>query len=204
MFCILQCRASCPSWLCTCYPKHATKLKAHCMPLTNVVPTPSPPLTMQAVADSKGVSYRIFGNTTQAQNGVARFTGLTVNGKPGDTVRLTFRTQNGLTITRDVIMRECQAGEYTDTSASAPNEQSFRCAPCQSPQFSFYPKANSCSQCASLPVDSFAACNLAALVPADGFYQSHPRSPVVSCVSHSTRGMRVVGLQFLLELAGRL
>lgn len=67
----------------------------------------------------------------------------------------------------------------TDNSTSAPNELSFSCRPCQSPQFSFYPSAPSCSQCASLPANSWAVCNEAALVPADGFYQSHPRSPVV-------------------------
>lgn len=37
--------------------------------------------------------YRILGNTTVAQNGTARFTGLVVNGKPGETVTLIFRTQ---------------------------------------------------------------------------------------------------------------
>jgi hypothetical protein len=41
------------------------------------------------------VPYRILGNTTVAQNGTAAFTGLVVNGKPGDTVTLVFRTQVG-------------------------------------------------------------------------------------------------------------
>jgi hypothetical protein len=133
-----------------------------------------------AQASPGSVPYRIFGNTTQAQNGTARFTGLTVNGKPGDTVTLLFSTQNGLTLSRQVVLRRCQAGEYTDNSTSAPNELSFSCRPCQSPQFSFYPSATACSQCAALPANSWAVCNEAALVPADGFYQSHPRSPVVS------------------------
>jgi hypothetical protein len=123
---------------------------------------------------------RIFGNTTQAQNGTARFTGLTINGKPNDTVTLTFRTQNGLTITRQVELRRCQAGEHTDMRESVSNELSYKCSPCMSPQFSFFPEATSCSQCDALPSGSWAVCNLAALVPADGFYQSHPRSPVVS------------------------
>lgn len=139
---------------------------------------------LQAIAEATpgSVPYRIFGNTTTAQNGTARFTGLTVNGLPGDTVTLVFRTQNGLSVTRQVILRQCQAGEYTDNSTSAPNELSFSCRPCQSPQYSFYPSATSCSQCALLPVNSWSVCNEAALVPADGYYQSHPRSPVVSCL----------------------
>lgn len=73
------------------------------------------PPALQALAEARqgAVPYRIFGNTTQAQNGTARFTGLTVNGKPGDTVNLVFTTQNGLTLSRQVILRQCQAGEYT-------------------------------------------------------------------------------------------
>jgi len=134
------------------------------------------------MSSSSTAPYRLFGNTTTAQDGVAKFTGLTVNGKPGDTVTLVFRTQNGLTVSRQVILRSCQAGEYTDNSTSVPNELSFSCRPCQSPQYSFYPSATGCSQCASLPPESWAVCNEAAVVPADGFYQSHPRSPVVSAV----------------------
>jgi hypothetical protein len=30
-----------------------------------------------------------------------------------------------------------------------------------------------------LPLGSYDVCNMAALIPADGWYQSHPRSPVV-------------------------
>ena len=57
---------------------------------------PTPCATVQASAEhhnASAVPFRIFGNTTVAQNGTAAFTGLVVNGKPGDTVTLTFRTQ---------------------------------------------------------------------------------------------------------------
>lgn len=143
------------------------------------------------MSSSSIAPYRLFGNTTTAQDGVAKFTGLTVNGKPGDTVTLVFRTQNGLTVSRQVILRSCQAGEYTDNSTSVPNELSFSCRSCQSPQYSFYPSATGCSQCASLPPESWAVCNEAAVVPADGFYQSHPRSPVVSAVCECADCMQV-------------
>lgn len=51
--------------------------------------------TLQASPNrhNDSVPYRILGNTTVAQNGTAAFTGLVVNGKPGDTVTLVFRTQ---------------------------------------------------------------------------------------------------------------
>ena len=135
---------------------------------------------MQALAQAQGVPFRILGNSTQAQDGVAKFTGLTVEGKPGDTVTLTFRSQNGLTVTREVVLRKCYAGEFTNTAFSTKVEKSYSCWQCLSPTYSFYPTANSCSQCAALPPNSYSICNLAAVVPADGFYQSHPRSPVVS------------------------
>lgn len=81
-----------------------------------------------------------------------------------------------------MILRRCQAGEATDNSASTANELSYSCRACLSPLFSMYPAATTCSQCASLPANSWSVCNGPAVVPADGFFQSHPRSPVVSLI----------------------
>lgn len=98
---------------------------------------------------------------------------------------LTFVSQNGLNLSRQVILRHCVPGEFTDNSTSTSIEASYTCRRCPSPQFSFYPTAPTCSQCAMLPLGSYDVCNMAALVPADGWYQSHPRIPVVGVCSEA-------------------
>lgn len=130
-------------------------------------------------ADGSRAKYVMLGNTTQALNGSAVFAGLTVKGKPGNTFKLRFTTQNGLAIERDLVLRQCQAGEHTATETVG-GEQAQMCEACSAPSFSFYPKSESCSQCANLTRNAVAVCNRAAVVPANGFYQSHPRSPLVS------------------------
>jgi hypothetical protein len=82
-------------------------------------------------------------------------------------------------------------GEATlkGTAGDTPYET---CEPCNAPEFSFYPSAPRCSQCLELPSGAAAVCNGPAVVPANGYWQSHPRSPKV-CMpqQHSTSCMLI-------------
>jgi hypothetical protein len=140
----------------------------------------------QASAQSpSGIPYRILGDTVRAENGVVRFTGLGVHGRPGDTVNVTFRSETGLIVAhRQVVLSRCQSGQFTDKSGTSSTQESFTCRACPSPLFSLYPSSTQCQQCASLAANSWAVCNGPALVPANGFYQSHPRSLLVSRSRH--------------------
>jgi hypothetical protein len=130
---------------------------------------------------ANGDTYRIQGNTVRAENGIVKFTGLRVHGRPGDTVNVTFRSETGLIVVqRQLVLSRCQSGQFTDRSGTSSTQESFACGACPSPLFSLYPSSSHCQQCASLAANSWAVCNGPALVPANGFYQSHPRSLLVS------------------------
>jgi hypothetical protein len=67
------------------------------------------------------------------------------------------------------------------------NTESVTCIPCEAPSFSFYPAAPECSQCLNLPRGAAAVCNGPAVVPANGSWQSHPRSPKVGVMHEEQR-----------------
>jgi len=123
----------------------------------------------------------VIGNFTEAKNGTALFAGLTVKINPNTPrYKLRFVSQNGLQVTRNLLVRPCQAGESTNLIAYGNRTiLEYTCAACLSPTYSFYPSAPNCSQCSNLTRNGLDVCNTAAVVPAPGFYQSHPRSPLV-------------------------
>jgi hypothetical protein len=119
------------------------------------------------------------GDTTRAVNGQAVFTSLRVNAELGGNFTLNFQTESGLSVNRTVKLRGCWAGEYTFIE-SVGDKQAIMCGQCKAPQYSVYPSANECGQCIKLLLNGYVVCNGAAVVPANGTYQSHPRSPLVS------------------------
>lgn len=121
---------------------------------------------------------QVDGNTIQAKNGIGSFPGLKISGTPGNEYQLVFKTNNGVNLTRQLVLRECQAGEHNQTQQNS-SPQSSICEACNSPDYSFYPQAHQCGQCALLGRNSYSFCSGAAVVPANGSYQSHPRSPLV-------------------------
>eukprot|EP00878_Enallax_costatus_P009740 GHUV01010172.1.p1 GENE.GHUV01010172.1~~GHUV01010172.1.p1 ORF type:complete len:404 (+),score=84.90 GHUV01010172.1:227-1438(+) len=125
-------------------------------------------------------NFLLIGNRTQAVDGSAYFPGLTIYGLPGDQYQLVFSSLNrqNVTLTRRLVIRECQAGEST-VQQSVGSDSSTKCEMCNSPLYSFYPQAPVCGQCALLGNNLYDLCNLAAVVPANGVYQSHPRSPLL-------------------------
>lgn len=146
----------------------------------HVLPWPLPWMLQAVLLNINGsrANYVMVGNTTHALNGTAVFAGLTVKGKPGNTFKLRFTTQNGLSVERILVLRQCAAGEHTPVETVG-GEQAQVCEACSFPEYSFYPKSKSCSQCTRLTRNAAAVCNLAAVVPETGFYQSHPRNPLV-------------------------
>jgi hypothetical protein len=119
------------------------------------------------------------GDTTRAVNGRAVFTGLRINAKPGGNYTLNFQTESGLAVNRTLKLRGCWAGEHT-LEELVGDKRVIMCVQCKAPEYSLYPSANMCGQCIKLLLNGYAVCNGPAVVPANGVYQSHPRSPLVS------------------------
>ncbi|WIA16706.1 hypothetical protein OEZ85_013362 [Tetradesmus obliquus] len=139
-------------------------------------------------ANGSMAEFMLEGATTRASNGRAVFTGLRVNAEPGGNYTLNFQTESGMSVNRTVKLRGCWAGEYT-FSRSTGIKQAIMCGQCTAPQYSFYPSANECGQCLELLLNGYVVCNGPAVVPANGVYQSHPRSPLLHSVLDDDLGV---------------
>lgn len=113
----------------------------------------------------------LFGNTTQASNGTALFTAVTVFGRPGQyQLRVVAPARPAVApALLNVTLRGCAAGEaYLPGSCSLGPV----CGVCSAPYYSFDPT----DKCVSCSASDPAFCDGPTKLPSPGFWQSSPRS----------------------------
>ena len=126
----------------------------------------------------------MIGNTTNANAGVAKFFGLQVAAPPGDyQLRFSPLAQQHVLLAPAVLslrLRGCVAGEANLTAQAEARGAAALLAPCQPCRpgtVSLDPGASGgCTRCDD---SVHANCTGYAMVPVDGYYHSHPRSPLV-------------------------
>jgi hypothetical protein len=103
------------------------------------------------------------------------FDWLELQGAPGETLNVSFAVLEAPEVTPVVVqvqLKECTAGQAVQRGRQP--HLYAGCTNCTNPLFSFDPSASQCSTCP--PAGTYKVCSGGVVTPADGYWQSHPRS----------------------------
>jgi hypothetical protein len=103
------------------------------------------------------------------------FNWLELQGAPGETLNVSFAVLEAPEVTPAVVqvqLKECTAGQAVQRGRQP--HLYAGCTNCTNPLFSFDPSASQCSTCP--PAGTYKVCSGSVVTPADGYWQSHPRS----------------------------
>ena len=125
-----------------------------------------------------GVTSVVPGGPVNSSGGAGQqvsFDWLELQGAPGETLNVSFAVLEAPEVRPAVVqvqLKECTAGQAV-LRGRRPDLYAG-CTNCTNPLFSFDPAAPQCSTCP--PPGTYSVCSGDVLTPADGYWQSHPRS----------------------------
>ena len=114
-------------------------------------------------------------SSSPASSSDISFDWLELQGAPGETLNVSFAVLEAPEVRPAVVqvqLKECTAGQAV-LRGRRPDLYAG-CTNCTNPLFSFDPTASQCSTCP--PPGTYKVCSGDVLTPADGYWQSHPRS----------------------------
>jgi hypothetical protein len=206
-----------------------TKLPAVSLRLVDQLGQPLPPsllqqLTFKAQAaatqpDSRsdtnllGVTSVVPSGAVVSSNGSStnvQFDWLELQGAPGETLNVSFGVLEAPEVAPAVVqvqLKACTAGQAVQRGRQP--HLYAGCTNCTNPLFSFDPSAPQCSTCP--PAGTYKVCSGDVVTPADGFWQSNPRSAQLlecpnppACVRNSTAAAELAAASAALAGGRRL
>jgi hypothetical protein len=108
-------------------------------------------------------------------NNSISFDWLELQGAPGETLNVSFAVLEAPEVTPAVVqvqLKQCTAGQAVQRGRRP--DLYAGCTNCTNPLFSFDPSATQCSTCP--PAGTYKVCSGDVVTPADGYWQSNPRS----------------------------
>jgi hypothetical protein len=206
-----------------------TKLPAVSLRLVDQLGQPLPPsllqqLTFKAQAaatqpDSRsdtnllGVTSVVPSGAVVSSNGSStnvQFDWLELQGAPGETLNVSFGVLEAPEVAPAVVqvqLKACTAGQAVQRGRQP--HLYAGCTNCTNPLFSFDPSAPQCSTCP--PAGTYKVCSGDVVTPADGFWQSNPRSAQLlecpnppACARNSTAAAELAAASAALAGGRRL
>jgi hypothetical protein len=114
-------------------------------------------------------------NSNSSNSGSISFDWLELQGAPGETLNVSFAVLEAPEVTPAVVqvqLKQCTAGQAVQRGRRP--DLYAGCTNCTNPLFSFDPSATQCSTCP--PAGTYKLCSGDVVTPADGYWQSNPRS----------------------------